>query len=484
MAPEGSLSALLSVRLFPAQQVEPACLEEERAPWPESSSACDLDQHYLLPPDLREWLPAEHLVWFLSDVVDTLDLSAVLDCYEKQELRGRPGYDPTMLVKLLLYAYCVGKPSSRKIEKATYEEVPFRVLAAGQHPDHASIAAFRRRHLPALAGRFLEVLLLCRKAGLVKLGHVALDGTKVRANASRHKAMSYARMCEAEEQLSAEVAALLAEAERVDEQEDALYGKQSRGDELPKELQRRESRLEKIRAAKEALEREAKERAECAAVEARERLREREAKEAARGRKFGGRPPRIPDPETAVPGPREQKNFTDPESRIMMDGATKSFVQAYNAQAAVDAHAQIIVAASLTQEANDKQQLRPLLKQVAANLGALPEKASADSGFYSSDNLTDPALAKVALYVPPEKRVQSCALADAMREKLATEEGRALYAQRKAVVEPVFGQLKEGRGFRRFSLRGHELVSAEWQLISLTHNLLKLFRSGAWPLPA
>ena len=168
----------------------------------------------------------------------------------------------------------------------------------------------------------------------------------------------------------------------------------------------------------------------------------------------------------------------------MMDGATKSFVQAYNAQAAVDAHAQIIVAASLTQEANDKQQLRPLLKQVAANLGALPEKASADSGFYSSDNLTDPALAKVALYVPPENRVQSCALADAMREKLASEEGRALYAQRKAVVEPVFGQLKEGRGFRRFSLRGHELVSAEWQLISLTHNLLKLFRSGAWPLPA
>lgn len=444
----------------------------------------DLDQHYLLPPDMREWLPEGHLAWFVSDVVDALDLSAVLDGYEKQELRGRPGYDPTMLTKLLLYAYCVGRPSSRKIERATYEEVPFRVLAAAQHPDHASIAAFRRRHLPALAGLFLQVLILCREAGLVKLGHVALDGTKVRASASRHKAMSYARLCAAEEQLGAEVEALLAEAERVDEQEDALYGAEKRGDELPTELQRRESRLEKIRAAKEALEREARERAERTAEEARERLREREAKEAARGKRFGGRPPRIPDPETAKPGPREQRNFTDPESRIMMDGATKSFVQAYNAHAAVDAHSQVIVAASLTQEANDKQQLRPLLAQVAANLGALPGKASADSGFFSSDNLTDPALAKVELYVPPEKRVQRCEVAQAMRAKLATAEGAALYAQRKAVVEPVFGQVKEGRGFRRFSLRGRQPAGDEWQLICLTHNLLKLFRAGAWPLPA
>ena len=444
----------------------------------------DLDQHYLLPPDLREWLPAGHLVWFVSDVVDSLDLSAVLAAYEKQELRGRPGYDPTLLVKLLLYAYCVGKPSSRRIERATYEEVPFRVLAAGQHPDHASIAAFRRRHLPALAGLFLQVLLLCRKAGLARLGHVALDGTKVRASASRHKAMSYARLCSAEEQLTAEVEALLAEAERVDAEEDALYGAESRGEELPRELQRRESRLAKIRAAKEALEREAKERAELAAEGARERLRERKAKEAARGKRFGGRPPRIPDPQAAKPGPREQKNFTDPESRIMMDGATKSFVRAYNAHAAVDAHSQIIVAASLTQEANDKQQLRPLLAQLAANLGRLPKQVSADSGFFSADNLTDPALAAVELYVPPEKRVQSCALAEAMRAKLASPEGAALYARRKAVVEPVFGQVKEVRGLRRFSLRGLKLVGEEWQLVCLTHNLLKLFRSGAWPLPA
>ena len=283
---------------------------------------------------------------------------------------------------------------------------------------------------------------------------MALDGTKVRASASRHKAMSYERMCSSEEQLSAEVEALLAEAERVDAREDGLYGKESRGDELPEELQRREGRLAKIRAARQALEREAKERAELAAEEARERLREREAKEAKRGKKLGGRPPRVPDPEAARPGPPEQKNFTDPESRIMVDGATRSFVQAYNAQAAVDAGSQVIVAASLTQEANDKRQLRPLLAQIAAGLGALPHKVSADSGFFSADNLTDPALAEVELYVPPEKRVQRCAVAQAMREKLAGKEGRAVYARRKAVVEPVFGQVKEGRGFRRFSLRG------------------------------
>ena len=444
----------------------------------------DLDQHYLLPQDMREWLPEGHLAWFVSDVADDLDLSEIVGAYEKQELRGRPGYDPTMMVKLLLYAYCVGKPSSRKIEKATYEEVPFRVLSADQHPDHASIAAFRRRHLAALSGLFLQVLMLCRKAGLVKLGHVALDGTKVRANASRHKAMSYERMCEAEERLSAEVAALLAEAERADVREDGLYGKEKRGDELPKELKRRKTRIARIRAAKEALEREARERAELAAEAARERLREREAKEAARGKRFGGRPPRVPDPETAKPGPREQKNFTDPESRIMMDGATKSYVQAYNAQAAVDSGSQVIVAASVTQEANDKRQLRPLLKQIAVNLGELPKKASADCGYYSADNLTDPDLEAVELYVPPEKRVLSCALADAMRAKLASEEGRAVYARRKAVAEPVFGQIKEVRGLRRFSLRGHKLVGEEWLIVCATHNILKLFRSGKWPLPA
>jgi transposase len=440
------------------------------------------DQQYLLPPDMREWVPEGHLIWFLSDVVDGLDLSAIFQTYQKDDLRGRAGYHPAMMVKLMLYAYSVGKTSSRKIERATYEEVPFRVLSADQHPDHDVLADFRRRHLPALADLFLQVLRLCQEAGLVKLGHVALDGTKVKAAASKHKAMSYERMCRTEDELTREVAELLREAEQTDQDEDRLYGKR-RGDELPAELARRESRLKKIREAKAALEAEAREQAEEKAADARRRLAEREEKEKERGRKFGGRPPAIPDPEKAKPRPQAQRNFTDPDSRIMVDGATKSFVQAYNAHAAVDEHSQIIVAASLTQEANDKQQFLPLLAQIEDNLGALPERVSADSGFFSETNLQDPHLTGVTCYVPPERSVKEPPVAQAMRERLAGEEGRAVYAKRKATVEPVFGQIKEGRGFRRFSFRGLGPVEAEWQLVCLTHNLLKLFRAKVGPKP-
>jgi len=436
------------------------------------------DQQYLLPPDMREWVPEDHLIWFLSDVVDGLDLSAIFQACRKDDLRGRPAYHPALMVKLILYAYSVGKTSSRRIERATYEEVPFRVLSADQHPDHDVLADFRRRHLPALADLFLEVLRLCQEAGLVKLGHVALDGTKVKAAASKHKAMSYERMCRTEDELAREVAELLREAEKTDQDEDRLYGKK-RGDELPAELARRESRLKKIREAKAVLEAEAREKAEEKAADARRRLVEREEKEKVRGRKFAGRPPRIPDPEKAEPHPKAQRNFTDPDSRIMVDGATKSFVQAYNAHAAVDEKSQIIVAASLTQEANDKQQFLPLLAQIEENLGVLPERVSADSGFFSETNLSDPHLTGVACYVPPEQSVKEPPVAQAMRERLASEEGRAVYARRKAIVEPVFGQIKQGRGFRRFSFRGLGPVEAEWQLVCLTHNLLKLFRAQA-----
>jgi transposase len=421
-------------------------------------------------------VPEDHLIWFLSDVVDGLDLSAILLTYQKDELRGRPAYHPAMMVKLLLYAYCLGKTSSRKIERATYEEVPFRVLSADQHPDHDVLSDFRRRHLSALADLFLQVLRLCQAAGLVKLGHVALDGTKVKANASRHKAMSYQRMCATEDALAREVNELLREAEKTDQEEDRLYGN-ARGDELPAELARRESRLQKIREAKAALEAEAREQAEEAAADARRRIAEREEKEKARGRKFGGRPPRIPDPDKATPQPKAQRNFTDPDSRIMVDGATKSFVQSYNAHAAVDEESQIIVAATLTQRANDKQDFLPLLAQIEENLGILPTRVSADSGFFSETNLSDPVLAGVTCYVPPEQSVKEPSMAQTMRERLDCEEGRAVYARRKAIVEPVFGQIKEARGFRRFSFRGLGSVEAEWQLVCLTHNLLKLFRA-------
>ena len=371
------------------------------------------------------------------------------------------------------------------------------MLAGDQHPDHDSIAAFRQRHLRALARLFVQGLQLCEAAGLVKLGHVALDGTKIKANASKHKAMSYERMCAKEQQLEDEVARLLEQAQQVDAAEDAEYGKGRRGDELPAELARRETRLRKIREAKAALEAQARAQAEQAAEEAREKLAERARREAETGKKLGGRPPQVPDPEQAQPAPTAQRNFTDPESRIMKDGATKAFEQAYNAQAAVDSTAQIIVAAMVTQEPNDKQQLVPVLEQVQAHCGRLPAQVSADAGYFNTEQLTDEKLRTVDLYVPPDRQkhgaaappLSEAAPADAsvveqMRHKLQSAAGQAVYKWRKAIVEPVFGQTKEVRGFRRFSFRGLANVTAEWDLICLTHNLLKLWRAQRRPLAA
>jgi hypothetical protein len=419
-----------------------------------------------------------------------------------------------------LYGYCVGVASSRRIERRTHEDVAFRYLAADQHPDHDTIATFRQTHLSALAGLFLQALRLCEKAGLVKLGHVAIDGTKLQANASKHKAMSYERMTEKEQALKQEVEQLLAEAARVDAAEDAQYGKGKRGDELPVELARRESRLKKIAEAKAALEQEALERAVAEKAAAEAKLAERQKQEQARGKKFGGRAPQVPDPAQARPQPKAQRNFTDPDSRIMKDGATKSFVQGYNAQAAVDETAQVIVACAITQQVNDKKQLAPLLEQVERNLGRKPEKATADSGYFSEAAVKDPKLAGVELLVAPERQKHGAqetgaveppaaepkavepkavepkavepkavaeavpaepSVAEAMRQKLSSPEGKAVYKMRKAVVEPVFGQIKERRGFRRFLLRGLKKVEAEWHMICLTHNLLKLFRAGVCP---
>ena len=449
------------------------------------------DQLFLLPPALRDWLPEGHLALFISDVVDTLDLEPIFDVYEQGDGRGQPPYHPAMMVKLLIYGYCMGKPSSRKLERASYEEVGYRVLCAEQHPDHDSIAEFRKRHLKVLSGLFVQVLRLCQRAGLVKLGHVALDGTKIKANASKHKAMSYERMCKAEKELEEEVKRLMEQAERVDREEDQEYGKGKRGDELPEELARRESRLKKIREAKQSLEAEARERAEQQAEGARKKIEERRHKEQQSGQKARGREPQVVDPQQAVPESKAQRNFTDADSRIMKDGATHGFVQAYNAQAVVDSQAQIIVAAALTQEANDKQQLVGMVLEVEKNSGEKPEKVSCDAGYFSAANITDPRLEGIDLYVAPERykhgeQVEEvgdgvpCAkptLIEQMRDKLRTAQGQTVYKMRKAIVEPVFGQIKELRGFRRFSFRGKEKVAAEWQLICLTHNLLKLFRA-------
>ena len=450
----------------------------------------DIGQQLLLPPDLRAWLPEGHLALFVSDVVEALDLSEVFASYDEKDGRGKAAYHPRMMTKLLVYGYCIGVTSSRKIERATHEDVAFRVLSADEHPDHDSIAEFRKRHLKALAGLFKQVLKLCRKAGLASLGKVAIDGTKVKANASKHKAMSYGRMGETEKRLEEEVRRLLEEAERVDDEEDAKFGKGKRGDELPEELARRETRLKRIREAKEALEKEAKEQAEREAEEAKARIAERERKARESGKRPGGRPPAIPDPDEAKPEAKAQRNFTDPESRIMLDGATKGFIQGYNAQIAVDGDHQIIVATELGQNGSDNGRLVPVIAQIAANTGKLPEAVLADAGYFSEANVTDPRVAPVDLYVPPNHREGKPAkdggtgspkseAARLMREKLTSTAGKAVYKLRKTIVEPVFGQIKEVRGFRRFSFRGFERASAEWDIVCLTHNLLKLFRSGA-----
>ena len=427
-----------------------------------------------------DWLPEGHLVHFIIDVVEQLDLSDIYSSYDKNT--GQPPYDPTMMTALLLYAYCVGVPSSRQIERRTYEDVAFRMITANRHPDHDSICAFRKRHLQALAALFVRVLELCQEAGLVRLGQVALDGTKVRANASKHKAMSYGRMKKAKEELEQEIAKLLEEAETVDAQEDARYGKSQKGWDLPKELRRREDRLNKIKEAMAALEAEAQEKAQ-------------EAKKQTNTPKGDGNCDGTPP---VAPAEKAQRNFTDPDSRIMNDSATKAFSQCYNYQAAVDGEEQVIVAATLTQQGNDVGQVEAMLDVMESNLeGFAPGMAvTLDAGYFSEDNvmlLEDAGLdvfvatgkVKHGEVLPPVRGRPPADLTtkQRMQRKLRTKRGKKMYAQRKATVEPVFGQIKQARGLRQFLLRGLENVTAEWQLWCLTHNLLKLYRHGS-PQPA
>lgn len=446
------------------------------------------NQLLLLPPDMKDWLPDNDLVYFIMEMLDQLDLSAIYDSYDGTK-GGQPAFDPKMMVGLLLYAYCVGLPSSRKIEKATYHQVPFRVLTADQHPDHDTIAEFRKRHLKALSGFFVQILRLCQKVGLVKLGHVSLDGTKVKANASKHKAMSYARMEKKAEELEAEVRRLLQEARAVDDAEDALYGKGKRGDELPEELRFKQKRLEKIKEAMESLEQEAKAEAEAK----RKEMAEREQALKEQGTKRRGKKPKATSEE---PDPKAQRNFTDADSRIMKDSASKSFEQGYNCQVVVDDKSQIIIASGVTQQSNDKQQVKPMVEAIKDNTGgSKPRKVSADTGYFSESNIEYLEGERIDGYLAigkhkhtyitesaPRGRIPKDATKkERMARKLRTKKGRETYSKRKQIVEPVFGQIKEVRGFRRFLLRGLENVTGEWDLICLTHNVLKLFRSGLMP---
>ena len=431
------------------------------------------NQILLLPPALQDWLPKDHLVYTLSDIVDSLDLSPIISHYE-QELRGYPPYHPAMMTKVLIYAYSQGVYSSRKIEKRLHEDVAFRVVAAGNTPDFKAISEFRRRHLSAFKDLFVKVLQLCQQAGMVTLGHVAIDGTKIKAYASKHKAMSYGRMKEEEARLKAEIQELTQKAEQVDQREDERYGSDKRGDELPQELAFRESRLKKIQEAKAALEAAAKAAAEAGS--------EPDPGDPPRG---GGKK-RKKHKVQEEPRERDQRNFTDPDSRIMRAG--KTFVQGYNGQAAVDAKNQVIVAAEVTNQGADAPQLPGMVEQMVENTGRAAQEASADAGYYSQANVAVLEQKGIEAFIPPDKlprrwrrepaprgRIpRQLSTADRMRRKLRTKRGAARYQLRQETVEPVFGQIKEARGFRRFSLRGLEKVRAEWQLVCLTHNVLKL----------
>jgi transposase len=430
------------------------------------------DQLLLLPPSLREWLPEGHLAYFISDLVDTFDLTAIEAVYE-DELRGGPPYHPAMMVKVLLYAYTQGVYASRRIARRLHEDVAFRVLAAGNAPDFRTLSDFRKRHLDALKALFPQVLALAQKAGLVKLGQVALDGTKIRANASKHKAMSYGRMCQEEARLAAEVDAMLQRAEEADAADDARYGPERRGDELPEGLRRREERLRRIREAKAALEAEARERAAAKQAE----------------RSAGGPRRRPPASPPATPRPQDQYNFTDPDSRIMKmaDGA---FAQAYNAQVVVDGPHQIIVAADVTAVAADAPHLPGMVEATERHVGR-PKRLTADAGYHSEENCRRLQAAGIDALIPPDKlkhtdrlpraprgRIpQDLSMRQRMRRKLQTQVGWAVYRMHKAIAEPVLGQIKGARGFQRFLLRGLHKVRAEWVLVAAVHNICKLFRA-------
>lgn len=439
--------------------------------------AYDMNQQLLLPPDLRQWLRDDHLALYVSDVVEALDLSAFINSYEEGDLRGRPPYHPALMVKLLVYGYCIGRLSSRKLEQATYDDVAFRVLCCDQHPDHDSIAAFRKRHLAALGQLFVQVLQLCQRAGLVKLGHVAIDSTKIKANAAKSESLRYSSLDASAHALEKEVVRLLTEAQRIDAEEDTVYGAGRRGDELPDELRRRETRVAKIRQLKVAMEREAQEAA----------AQEQEQKASGEPRNYRRRRWSRNEQGEVVPKDKTRRNLTDPESRLMMDLSTNSYQQAYSTQIAVDAQAQIIIATCVTSAPNDQEQLIPTVLEVKKNMGQLPARVSADAGYFSSAVVTAEVLRDIDLYVPPNEPEPSsipeaAGVRARMWQKLMSSPGRELYNRRSTIVEPVFAYIKHVRRFRQFSLRGLAAVQGEWLLICLTHNLLKLFRAvRPWP---
>ncbi len=447
-----------------------------------------VDDVLLLPPSVTDFVPAGHVSHFIRDLVrEQLDLTAIVGSYRGE--RGYPAYDPHMMTALLLYAYCSGVYSSRRIARACEERLDFMAVTAQNRPDFRTISDFRKRHLAALSALFVQVLGLCREAGLAKLGHVALDGTKIQANASKRKAMSYGRMAKVEAELADEVADWLAAADAADGADDAAFGAERRGDETPDWMARKADRLAKIRQAKAALEAEAEAAAKDAQAEAAAKAADGTADRAAgAGRPGGkGKPGRKPKRPPGVPKDSAQRNFTDPDSRIMKAGG--GFLQGYNGQAAVDADNQVIVACGRTNAGSDQGQLAAMVDAVEANTGHKPAELSADAGYCSEANLAALDDRGIRGYIATGRQKHGQASAtgtaaggggrvQAMRQRLRRGGRRSRYRLRKQVVEPVFGQIKEARGFRRFLLRGLEKAGHEWTMICIAHNLLKLAKAA------
>jgi transposase len=440
----------------------------------------DRQTGFLLPPSVDEWLPERHLARFVVEVIDGLDLRAIVGAYRGA---GSAAHHPRMLLGVLVYGYATGVFSSRKLERATYDSVAFRFIAANDHPDHDTIAAFRRRFLKEIEALFVQVLLLAREMGVLQMGTIGLDGTKIHANASRHSALSHEHAGKIEAQLQAEVADLMAKAEAADAADlpDGLS--------IPDELARREERLRKIAAARAKIEARAKERHAREQAEHEAKLAARAAKTAATGKKPSGKPP---EPPTAGPAPGDQINLTDEDSRIM-PVAGGGFDQCYNAQAAVAAGSLLVIAVDVVQAANDKQQLEPMLGKIGAlpeDLGA-PETLLADAGYFSAANVAACATAGIEPLIamgrqphhpPLAERFETAPSApenptpvEAMAHRLKTPEGRKLYAQRKHTPEPVFGIVKSALGFRQFSLRGLDKVRGEWRLVTMAWNMKRMF---------
>jgi transposase len=454
------------------------------------------DQPYLLPPDPRDWLSQDHLAYCIRDLVQELDLSAFFAAYSCDG-RGAAPFSPRLMVSLFLYAWCNDIFSSRQIARLCTDDLGGRFLAAGHTPDHRTLNTFRLQHGEALRGFFLQSLRLCQCAGMVSLGHVALDGSKIAAHASKHKAMSYGRMVETETRLEDEVEAMMQRAAAADAAEDAAFGKGNAGSLFEEEVARRQGRLAKLREAKAALEAEAK--AAAQAAQARREAEDRARAEAGERKKGGKKPP---DPETVVPKEKAQRNFTDPESRIMK-GGDGSWVQGYNAQAVVDRDQQVIVACDLTNQAADAPHLPAMMEQVTTNTGCKPDAGSADAGYFSEANVAAMEAAGIQALIPPDRQrhgtftapvepltaeeLAQMTVAQRQRHLLSTANGRAAYAQRKITVEPTFGQIKGSPGapgFRGFLRRGLEKCRQEWGWMCATHNFQKYFRYQRAPVGA